>query len=493
VSIEHADRLQARIEAATQWPPKDEQRTHQRIREWVAFHEADEETLRTTAGWNTERPYLVDPLPEKITGAHTNLIFGEDTTFTAEDEADQPILDALIEENQVPSELQRARDLCGSEGEVWWRIRVDRSVFEYATVEWHSRLNVIPLTVGPRVVACAFVSLIEDEGQAWRYVEIHSDGVQRNLLYSVGSTNTVTGGVGSPVRLDTRPELADLDDERLHDLPMLAGRIVNKLGRDPRVGVSEYQPIRGLLLALNEATSIGAENARLTLKARAVVLESAATTVDQGPDGTGGRKVVPVDKDFLLVTQPAGSEPGLEDPANIFKVLQYRFDADALVTYDGHLTDKICTRASVAPQLVGRHTEQAQSGAALRARLLDSILAAHGKARAWDDALPHIIGLAQRVDALPEEQGGLGRQWADPLGLPAVERASVLPEDVTEETARHVALVGAQIESVETAIRDIHADWSGERVQDELERLARSQPEVFEQGLRTERPVVRLP
>jgi hypothetical protein len=51
---------------------------------------------------------MSDPLPERISDAFADLIFGADPSFTAADEADQERLDDLIDENDLPSELQRA-------------------------------------------------------------------------------------------------------------------------------------------------------------------------------------------------------------------------------------------------------------------------------------------------------------------------------------------------------------------------------------------------
>lgn len=506
MSVELANDLQDRIEAASRWPLPVEQHIHELLGEWSAIYEADGDELRDLLGWPDGRIYVPDPLPQKATDAQTWLIYGEDPTVVAANESDQDNLDGLAEANDLATELQMARSLCGTEGEVWWRVRVVREAQDFAMVEWLSRRVVFPMYAGRRLLACAFISELErGDGVVWRYVEIHSDDVQRNLLYRGVDLDATEeqeqavssgGGIGQRTDLAQRPETRDLKDDWIHGLPMLAGRIVNRRGRDPRLGISDYQSVRELLLALNEAQTIGAENARLTLKRRVVMpMESArpAMVSDVGAQDLAHppqRATIDVSEDVLL------SHPGDEmDAADLFKVLEYSFDAQALIDYKGDLTDTILTRMSVAPQLVGRHTEQAQSGAALRARLLDSILAALGKARAWDAAVPMILSLAARVDSLPEARGGLGRQWADPADPPSVERQSALPEDATEEATRHVALVGAEIEARETAIRELHPEWDDKRVQDELDKIrteAPAPPAAPSGGIRVERPPVVL-
>jgi hypothetical protein len=160
--------------------------------------------------------------------------------------------------------------------------------------------------------------------------------------------------------------------------------------------------------------------------------------------------------------------------------------ADALIAWVGEMTDTILTRCRVAPQLIGRHVEAAATGPALRARLLDSVLAADGKARAWDDELPRALRAAQLVDALPEEQGGCGHDWAAPEELPVVVRTSVLPEDETEEVNRHSIATKAGLEARRTAIHRLNAGWSDERVDQEIAMI--DADTTFEQAVTIRAP-----
>jgi hypothetical protein len=248
---------------------------------------------------------------------------------------------------------------------------------------------------------------------------------------------------------------------------MLAGRITN--GKAGRLGRSQYAGVKHLLYELNKCSSIGSRNVELTMQKRAVLpsetvqhMHPEVETDTGDPQRVRQRVSVP---DAFMVQRDAMGE-------NVMGVLEFSDAwAQALLAWKEGLTDDILTRARVAPQLVGRHTESAVTGPALRARLLDSVLAADGKARAWDDALPKILRAMQLVDSLSEERGGCGHTWRDPMALPTVMRTSILPEDEVEEANRHALLVGAKLESRRTAIGNMNPEWTEQRVTQEIHEI----------------------
>lgn len=455
--------LRDRLETAKKWPLPSELPILKQVAQYVALREADADALRPKF-WDSDRDsttrdrrrFIVDPLPARVAGAFADLIFGEEPEVLAGAEGDQARLDEIVEVNELASELQHAEIICASEGEVWWRILVDQDVAPAPLIDWHSRLSVVPLMRSRRVLAVAFVSELadpDDEKAVYRYVNLHADGLVLNLLY-LGKDDKL----GEPVELAAHPDVADLPPDVRHELPMLAGKIINKRGHDPRVGQSQYHGVVDLFKALNESTSIGQENMQLTAKQRVVIPQSYLDRNGRFPAGA----------EVIIATQ---TDAGLDDKQQGLAQVEWSFDAEALELYKNGQIDTALTRCRVAPQLVGRHTEDAATGPALRARLLDSVLAANGMARPWDDRLPVILGLCQQVSALPDERGGLGQQWAAAATPPTVERASVLPEDLEEKVQRHAIAIGAEIESRETAVRDLHADWDDAQVSQELARI----------------------
>lgn len=449
--------LQQRIARSGQWPLAGEAAVWRDLAVWRAIREANGHELRP-ARWDRERPYVVDPLGQRIASVWADMLFGEAPELTAADAGDQDRLDALVEHNHLESQIKRAERICASEGEVWWRIVVDPNQ-PHAVIEWHSRLSVVPLWQGRYLQAAAFVSDLDRDTSStrFRYCELHAPGVTRNLLFK-GTDSSI----GQRVGLESHQDTKGLRDEWAHGLDgMLCGRIVNEQGLDPRLGASDYQGVRDLLLALNEAVTIGLENVRLTAKRRVVVPQEYLTAAGDFPAGAE-----------VIVSRSGEREydPNAK-PGGIAQV-EWSFDAAALLAYQGGLEDTILTRVRVAPQLVGRHTEGAQTGPALRARLLDTTLAGQGKGREWDDGLPVVLSTAALAENLPRAQGGLSAGWSKPGERPTVKRTSPLPEDEVAQTTRTVAEVNAEILSRRTARQELHPDWDDDRLDEEDRRLA---------------------
>lgn len=487
IDRESAAKLLDILTSAKEWPLARERNLLADLYTWAALREANRDFL-TPEGWDESKrgAYMVDPLAGRIAEAKADLIFGEAPEFKAGAETDQGNVDGWVEENSLPSELQSAAQVCVSEGEVWWRVLVDKDAADYPILEWHSRTTVFPYYRGRKLLAVAFISIIEEDKRAWRYVELHAEGIVLNRLFEIPNpqvTQRTTANLklpqathpgrqfGQPVNLSERAETVDLPEEWPHDTgSLLAGRIINRRGRDPRIGVSDYSRVRDLLFSLNEATIIGHGNLRLTARKRAVVDSSVLTpSVD-----SAGREIGPPEFDSgeeLFIRDQLDQSLDGNRPAP-FHVLEYSFDAAALVVWDLHVEDKILIRTRTAPQLVGRHTEGAQTGPALRARLLDSILDANGKARFWDDESPKAAVAIQLVDALPDARGGYGRKYAKPGEPPVIERKSVLPEDEEGQVRRHAQAVGSGLESQFTAIQDLNPEWDEDDVKEELVRIA---------------------
>jgi hypothetical protein len=261
---------------------------------------------------------------------------------------------------------------------------------------------------------------------------------------------------------------------------------------DRRIGVSDYAGILDTLLDLNEATVIGAHNARLTARKRAIVSAGAlnnATTrndLELAPEEGGPGSLV---SRRNTATFDTSEEVFVEDPLDAelgraatspFRILEYAFDADALIAWKRHLAEEALTRVGLTPQYVGTITDgndgYAISGTALRIRLIATDKTGRGKARHWDDRVPKLLRLLALLDALADTNGGFGRQWTDAASLPVVERAPGLPEDDLEEAQRHQALVSARIESRRAAIMDLHPDWDDKRIDDELGLIAADAP-----------------
>lgn len=493
MGVEDLDQLQTLIDQSKAWPIWNQSgvggvdfgvysqagtfgRSMRDIALWVALRESDRDQVSKIIGWDSDRqdgvsarPYKVDPLPERISQAFADLMFGEDPKIEPGSPEDADALAQMVEANDLPSEVRRWASDCSSEGEIWWKIFVNEDISDYPIIEASSRLDVIPLFRGRRIAAVAFISdLFTDhvmlEGQrsvyeVWRHIEMHTDGMVRNALYK-GDLATI----GEEVGLDQRPETASLEEEWNHGLDvMLAGRIPNKLGRDWRLGVSDYQGIKDLLLDLNEARVIMGENARLTAKKRMVV---PAAALDEDGNFNAGADV--------LTVESLDTDLDNKGKAGPYAVLEYNFQATQLIQHIDDLTVTALTRVGLAEQFTGGGKSgggAAFSGTALRTRLIPTTLAAAGKARFFNDALPKILAAMAQVDQMPTEQGGCGHAWREAKNLPIITLSEVLPSDPTENITRHVAAVTGEVESVETAVRELNPEADDEWITDELQRI----------------------
>jgi hypothetical protein len=471
---EYAQKLLERLKGADEWPLKSERKCHEEIGLYRALREGDRRYLAEFVKWAKDRTYWLDPLAERIPETWADLLFGDDPTIEAGEESDQELLDNIVEENDLPSALQEAEETCAAEGEVWWRVFKDSDTLSVPTIEWHSRIDVIPLFVARKLVAVAIVSEVgrdcqegTGEDTVWRYIAIHEEGVMLNLLFKGEDRQ-----LGEEQQLSAHPAVSDLQESWNHGLSsMLAGRVVNK--RAPRNrSRSVYHGIRDFLLALNENFAIGQENARLTGKKRAIVTQDMLDADGNFPDDTD-----------VFMRQVADADP--DRPTDALLQIEWQFDAAALIEWNDNLEERAITRARIAPQLIGQNTEGALTGPALRARLLDTLLARMGKGRFWDDELPRALVAAQMVDDLAESQGGFGREWSAPAERPSTERGDALPVDQDDEVNRIAAEISAEILSTQTAIEERHPDWPADRVLEEMERILKDRgqaaPEPFSQ------------
>jgi hypothetical protein len=486
-----ANMLIRRVEAERRWPPPFDHDAIGEVARRAAFREGDEAALKVAHRWPDDRDYVVDPIGDRIVTAKADLIFGEDPRFKAKSESDQGNIDRIVEIGDLPSELHYAEQVRASEGEVWWRLEAgDPAMLPCPYPTFHSREVVIPLYVGPALIAAAFVSEFEDPNESarnarrkvWRHLEIRSAGRIENRLY-LGTRDTL----GEAKNLDDFDETKELDTVWDHGLPgPLCGRVIYRRGREQHLGRSVYEGTERIMLALNEAMTIGVENARLVAKQRVVLPAKALSTRDpQLPedsidDGEGGR--IPVSRaifdageDVLIAGDSLDSTLGKEAAGDVFKILEYTFDAKALIEWQDKLVKTLASRCGLTVQFLGEGAAAgegtAETGTALRVKLLPATSSARGSGRSWDDALPQMMMAAQLLDSRSLADGGWSRGWSEPGGLPSIELSDPLPRDETEEVSRHVAAVGGPVESIETAVSDLHPDWSDDQITEEVDRI----------------------
>jgi hypothetical protein len=430
-------------------------------------------------------------LARRIAFGFADFLFAEDTEIVADatDGADQDELDHFAEINKLQAKLHRMERVNVSEGEVWWKLHTNLAVADTPLLTFNSRCDVVPLFYGDRVLAAGFVTEVgretveveegrptqpsysygrqgqqndvATEERVWRWIEIHTDGRVLNVLYQ-----GTEGRLGERKELTARQETAGLNEELVHGQAMWAGRIVNDLDDDDALGVSEYEAVEELLLALNEALTISVENARLTGQDRIFV----AGRFTQ-PDGSFDASL-----QVFQVEQEGGTlgEDGSRLPImGIEKVYQ----AEPLWLHISKLVRTILTRVGLVPEFIGEDDggQGTTTAPAMRLRLVPTTNAAKGKAREWKAELPLILQRALAIVAMPTAKGGMGRPVSS-QEPPAIELADPIPQDDVSLVTNVAAAVAAEVMSRETGIGELHPDWSEEQVAEELAKIRDDQP-----------------
>jgi hypothetical protein len=210
-----------------------------------------------------------------------------------------------------------------------------------------------------------------------------------------------------------------------------------------------------MFLALNEAATIGVENARLTAKKRLFVDRK---YLDQRGDLPAGSDV------FLLDNKDFGDG----DKSGVYAI-EYSFDADQLIAYQRDLVDRVITRTGLVAQWVGASVDgSAESGTALRVRMVPATLAATGKSLHFQKGLRDALLACQLVDALPQQSGGFERPYSNAGEAPSVQFTDPIPPDAVEDSQRLATLSASELQSRRRSVEELHPDLTIEQVDEEL-------------------------
>lgn len=461
-----ADELIDRIAATRRWPMAEEAAVWKDIVKWIAYRENDRELLKGEAAWQGDARYKIDPLPERISGAFGTLLFGREPIVKAADKADQERLAEILRLNKWGSRLRTAEEKCSSEGEVWWRLVADNVRHDAPMLTWHSRIDVIPHYVNQQLRAVAFVNELTDnldgtdaDSLVYRHFEIHDPESVTNVLFRGEQTN-----IGIQVDLAEHDSVEGLADEWVHDLGLLAGRIVNVEGQDPEIGKSDYDGIEDWFLELNECLSTGSANRDLTALKRIYAPRDA---LDEQGNLPAGKNVIATDQ--------SDQQWGSEGPKGQFGTLELSFDADALIKWQNQVAMTAASRRGLTAQFIALPTDStdggASTGVALRVRLIPSKAEGDRRSGPWKDDADGILLRIQKLDALPREQRGFASTWTKPDEAPSVQLSDPLPIDGVEEATRLSTLRTASLISIRQSLIEQHPDWSDERIDEELELI----------------------
>lgn len=471
--------LNARLLGKNTWPLPSVAARWEEMELFAALRTSDDVRLRQEASVAWNYPYVVTPVPRMISRASANMLYGEAPEFIPGNEADRDALDFIASENDLPSELVRGALISSSEGEVYGRILVQPSLLDAPIIEFVSGSRVIPHFNGRFLIGATFVTEWQ-EGHAdfYRLLETYEAGAITAALYRGGRT-----GIGSSYPLDQFPPTEGMQETVLTgiDRPLVAF-IPNSIDADPTRGFADYRGLEARFLALNESATIGQANLRLAGKKRALIDGAYLTNGKMSRD------------DDLLIRKSIDSMAG--DASKPLEMLEYSFEATALVSWIDHLLDSTLLLSGISPQSVGRSVDGgAISGTALRLKMAHSLIEASGKGRHFDRGIAWLLQSAAIIDSRRTTEGGFGRRWTDPDVRPQIERADALPRDDNEAAQRLVLLTNANAISTEEKVRALHPEWDDERVTEEVGQIEGDQPAPppGAGGLTPARPLIQLP
>lgn len=430
------------------WPPKSEVGVWEDVSFLAALRMSDEEQLRQheSIPWNA--PYVVTPVPRMISRASANMLFGADPDIGADDDGDAERYQFIASENGLTSELHRGALLASSEGDVWGKVVVAPGLADAPIIEFVSRGSVIPWFRGRFVDAVTFVTQwATGTTERYRLFETYGRGYVTAELYRGGRVS-----IGVKRSLNSFPATAGMV-ERVNtgvSYP-LAEFIPNSFDASLSRGFSDYRGLEARFLSINEATTVGASNLRLAGKKRALVDADYL-----GPDGRLAK-----DADLLI---KKNKNRTLGESGKPLELLEYSFEAEALVRWLDHLIDTTLTFAGISPQTAGRgDIGVATSGTALKLRMAHSLMEASGKGRHADRGAKRLLRAAGAMDALY-----FRRRYTNLNTLPSFERRDALPTDDMEAALIVNNLVAAEAISTEEKVRYLHPDWTKEEVAAEV-------------------------
>jgi len=396
------------------------------------------------------RRYIVANFAGVISRLSADLLFGEQPDFLMPEDVQgaQEALDNLIARNNLHTTNYESALANSFRGDAVYKVRWGKRTPQSEQPE--AIIEEIPPTI-------YFPELSEDDVRqvlrvtlAWpktdpldrqkRYLRIeeHEPGLIRNRLLRLG-------GGGDELPLETLEAYKDLEPEvetGLDHIPIF--HVPNFVYGSRYWGVSDYKDLEPLFEALDERLS---QTDEVMTKHVAPKLVLPPRFINE--DGT-------VNLSELEVVQLEAGE-----------------QAPTYVTWDAHLSaaqahtdrliDLIFIMSETAPVAFGLEKYgTAQSGTALRLRLLRTLAKINRKRLYYDRALKAALLCAQQLEVI---HGGAAYEPAEPT----IQWADGLPEDLTEMVQTEMQRLAAGNTSIESSVRRLDGP---DAVEAEMGRIA---------------------
>lgn len=450
---------------ATQWPPDEYAAGFQLMAAHGALWRGDVDQLADIDEQRSPTARHV-PLPQDITEASSDLLFGDPPVARAPGDDDAPgrtkqqqLLDSLFNVPDMHPVLLEAGEVCAAYGGVYLRVGWDSDIIDRPVVLVTDPVAAVPEFRLGRLQAVTFWTEYQHKRQAYRLLERHERG---RIEYALYANNGET--LGRRVPLDEVPateHLAAVVDEQSSvdtgsdrlTVVYVKNQAPNRLFRSGQLreyGRSDFAGAEHLFTQLDETFGSWMRDIRL---ARGRVLVDASLVEPHG-DGSGAT----FDHDREIFT--AVDQPNADAPMTLVQ-FQIRVQEHAATMQE--IIATILRRAGLSEASFGA-AEGLETATGVKAKERMSTRTRAKKIMFWRDALADLAQVLADVNAAVF--GGARLEQRPDVRFPTQAQG-----DLDTLAGTIAQLRAAQAMSLDTSVRLIHPNWDSETVNAEVDRL----------------------
>lgn len=453
----------------TEWPPEgaaNRRENYERYREmFKGRHDEVFKRVQDIMGSKKDKSviYIVCNFAGLLSKTCADFLFGEHLQFKASNDEVQKRLEAISENNRLHT-TNYEMGLCNSwRGDAIYKVRWGRPKEQSVRQAIIEPVN--PACYFPRLnndnaqeaSGCTLAWVREFEGDQYLRCEIHRPGKIYNELYLLKGSE-----IKAQVPLDRIPDYEELKEEEDTGYEgTLVMHVPNYRLDDEFFGISDYQDIEGLFDEMNNRISRMAQ-----------ILDKHSDPKLILPPGM--MKYDPktnqyyIEKEDLqcLEIDPGYMSEGVQN--NLPRYLVWDAQLDAAFQEIDKLLEMIMMVSETPPAIFGLEKYGvAESGRAMKFRLLRAIAKSNRKALYFTEALQEALYAAQVME---NENGGESYtpEW------PTIEWPDGIPKDMMEQAKIEQVRQAAGLSSKEAAIRRLDG-LTGQALEDELNNIEQAE------------------
>lgn len=383
--------------------------------------------------------YIVGNFGGLMSRVLADMLFGEPITIDVQDKNTQLFIDSVLEENQLLAQLYESALGNSRRGDACFKLRVGprnpNDEQSSIIIEEFSPANYFPVLQQdmarntPRQDVIAIVFKRNDK--TYLHKEIHEPGRIINEVWGYDEKNEKLTSMQSPEEFGYEP-VVETGVKR-----SLVFHIPNVRDGSGFWGTSDYKDLDPLFFALNN---------RMTAVDN--ILDKHSDPILAVPPGVldeDGK----VKKQALQMFEVDNENPGFNKPEYII----WNANLESAFKQIDKLIDMLFMFSEIAPASLGKEQGgggQAESGRALKFKLLATIRKRNRKVRYYDQALKDMLETAQELAIFHKVK--MGDQIPKKAERPTVKWPDGVINDIVEETEMAIQRVDAGLESRVAAI-----------------------------------------